>query len=42
MWQIKRSIERTLEHWPDNAMLSAGLAFVVGIGILWVLSSRMR
>lgn len=42
MHQIERSLQRLLDAWPDNIVMSGALAFVVGIGVLWVLSSRMR
>ncbi len=42
MQQIERTIRRTLEAWPDNIAMSGALAFLVGIGVLWILSSRMR
>lgn len=41
MNQIERSLGRMLELWPDNIALSAGLAFLIGLGVLWMLSSRM-
>ncbi|HVG48629.1 MAG TPA: hypothetical protein VM899_10910 [Rubellimicrobium sp.] len=41
MHQIERSLGRMLEVWPDNIALSAALAFIVGLGVLWIMSSRM-
>ena len=42
MWQIKWYVERMLEPWPDNAIVSGALVFLIGIGLLWILSSRTR
>jgi len=42
MPQIEYRIRRMLEVWPDNIAISGALAFAVGIGLLWVVSSRMR
>ena len=41
MQQIERSFWRILELWPDNIAISAGLAFIIGLAVLWVLSSRI-
>jgi hypothetical protein len=42
MWQIKRHVERMLEPWPDNAVAGSAMVVLIGIAVLWVVSSRTK